>query len=51
MTAPISRRLFITAPAAMAAISGGLAPLVAEAQTAAVPANGTLTIGIGGAVT
>ncbi|MCR0981755.1 ABC transporter substrate-binding protein [Roseomonas populi] len=51
MSSPVSRRLFITAPAAMAAISGGLPPLTAEAQTAAVPANGTLTIGIGGAVT
>ncbi|MBP0446752.1 ABC transporter substrate-binding protein [Roseomonas sp. SSH11] len=35
----------------MAAISGGFAPLTAEAQTAAVSGNGTLTIGIGGAVT
>ncbi|MFC7734907.1 ABC transporter substrate-binding protein [Roseomonas sp. GCM10028921] len=51
MTVSTTRRLFVTASAAMAAISGGLAPLVAEAQTAAVPADGTLRIGIGGAVT
>jgi len=51
MTKPIGRRLFVTAPAALAAITGGLAPSLATAQGAAAPAARPLTIGIGGAVT
>ena len=51
MTASITRRLFVSAPAAMAAITGGLAPAVAEAQTTPAPAGRPLTIGIGGSVT
>ncbi|WP_245615252.1 ABC transporter substrate-binding protein [Muricoccus aerilatus] len=55
MTQPTSRRLFVTAPAALAAITAGLAPSLAHAQAGAGGANGAatrpLTIGIGGAVT
>ena len=51
VTAPISRRLFVTAPAALAAITGGLAPSVADAQATPAPAGRPITIGIGGAVT
>jgi peptide/nickel transport system substrate-binding protein len=51
MPAPITRRLFVTAPAAMAAITGGLAPAVADAQATPASANRPLVIGIGGAVT
>jgi len=51
VTAPITRRLFVTAPAALAAITGGLAPAVADAQGTPAPANRPLVVGIGGSVT
>jgi peptide/nickel transport system substrate-binding protein len=51
LTAAITRRLFVSVPAAMAAIAGGLAPSLAEAQGTPAPADRPLTIGIGGSVT